>query len=78
MLGGGGYTIRNVSRVWAHETAVLTDTELSNELPTSMDYRSHYGPDFKLYADIVDPMLENMNSRSYLEGIRVQCAEYLR
>ena len=26
VLGGGGYTIRNVSRCWAYETSILTDT----------------------------------------------------
>lgn len=30
MLGGGGYTIRNVARCWAYETSVALDTEISN------------------------------------------------
>lgn len=30
VLGGGGYTIRNVARCWAHETGVLLNTELPN------------------------------------------------
>ena len=33
VLGGGGYTVRNVARCWTHETAVLLDEEISNELP---------------------------------------------
>merc|ERR1719361_980410 len=28
LLGGGGYTIRNVARGWAHETALCVDTQL--------------------------------------------------
>ena len=28
VLGGGGYVIRNVARCWAHETALLTETEV--------------------------------------------------
>lgn len=28
LLGGGGYTIRNVSRVWAYETGLAIDTKL--------------------------------------------------
>lgn len=28
MLGGGGYTIRNVARCWTYETAVALDTEI--------------------------------------------------
>lgn len=30
MLGGGGYTIRNVARCWTYETAVALDTEIPN------------------------------------------------
>lgn len=33
VLGGGGYTVRNVARCWSYETAVLLDEEISNELP---------------------------------------------
>ena len=29
VLGGGGYTVRNVARCWTHETAVLTRAELA-------------------------------------------------
>ena len=36
VLGGGGYTIRNVARCWAYETAVLLDREdIPNEIPFS-------------------------------------------
>lgn len=28
VLGGGGYTMRNVARCWTYETAVLLDTEI--------------------------------------------------
>lgn len=30
MLGGGGYTIRNVARCWTYETAVALDTSIPN------------------------------------------------
>lgn len=33
VLGGGGYTKRNVARCWTHETAVLLNEELNNEIP---------------------------------------------
>ena len=33
VLGGGGYTVRNVARCWTHETAVCVDTELPDDLP---------------------------------------------
>ena len=30
MLGGGGYTIRNVARCWTYETAVALDSPIPN------------------------------------------------
>merc|ERR1719204_1005677 len=33
LLGGGGYTIRNVARCWTYETAVALNCEIANELP---------------------------------------------
>ena len=33
VLGGGGYTKKNVARCWTHETAVLLDEQLSNDIP---------------------------------------------
>ena len=38
ILGGGGYTIRNVARCWTLETAVVLGEEISNELP----YNDYY------------------------------------
>lgn len=42
VLGGGGYTIRNVSRCWAFETATLLDTPIPDEIPKN-DYYDYYG-----------------------------------
>ena len=33
VLGGGGYTIKNVARCWCYETGVLLDEELQGNLP---------------------------------------------
>ena len=33
VLGGGGYTVRNVARCWTYETALLLDSDINNELP---------------------------------------------
>ena len=38
ILGGGGYTIRNVARCWTYETAVILGEEISNDLP----YNDYY------------------------------------
>lgn len=65
VLGGGGYTIRNVSRAWAYETSVLLDEEVSNNIPYN-DYFEYYAPNFKLHLE-PDLDLENANSKEYLE-----------
>jgi len=33
LCGGGGYTLRNVPRCWAYETAISVNEDLPNELP---------------------------------------------
>ena len=30
LLGGGGYTIRNVARCWTYETAVALNSDVAN------------------------------------------------
>lgn len=46
LLGGGGYTARNVARLWTHETALCTDSKLSETLPQHVPYRAAFeGPE---------------------------------
>ncbi|XP_040563550.1 histone deacetylase 3 [Lepeophtheirus salmonis] len=68
VLGGGGYTVRNVARCWTYETSVCVDQDLSNELPYTTEYFEYFAPDFSLHPD-VNPRSENGNSRVYLESI---------
>ncbi|CAI4230897.1 unnamed protein product [Auanema sp. JU1783] len=75
LVGGGGYTIRNVSRCWTYETAVALDTEISNDLPYN-DYYEYFGPDFQLH--ITPTNMPNQNSRDYVEKIMVKLFENLR
>ncbi|KAJ3075991.1 Histone deacetylase 3 [Podochytrium sp. JEL0797] len=77
VLGGGGYTIRNVARAWCYETSVCTNTDLPNDLPQNQYYQ-HYGPDFRLHSNNVDRNAENANTRQYLDQIRIAIAENLR
>ncbi|KAJ8877038.1 hypothetical protein PR048_021490 [Dryococelus australis] len=66
MVGGGGYTIRNVSRCWTYETSVALGVEIANELPYN-DYFEYFGPDFKLH--ISPSNMANQNTPEYLEKI---------
>jgi histone deacetylase 1/2 len=33
LMGGGGYTLRNVARCWAFETSMALGIEIENEIP---------------------------------------------
>jgi acetoin utilization deacetylase AcuC-like enzyme len=77
VMGGGGYTIRNVARCWANETAVLVDTPIDNNIPHN-EYYEHFGPEYKLDSLSSALPLENMNTPSYIEKLREVCLEQLR
>ncbi|KAG8684551.1 histone deacetylase, partial [Ceratobasidium sp. 395] len=64
LLGGGGYTMRNVSRCWAYETGLAAGVELGSEIPVN-EYYEYFGPDYKL--DVRQSNMEDMNTREYLE-----------
>jgi len=67
ILGGGGYTLRNVARLWAYETSILCEEDLPSELPYQ-EYFEYFGPDFALHPE-VNPRMENANSTQYLASI---------
>jgi len=81
VLGGGGYTIRNVSRCWAYETALLVGAAVSNDLPQG-PYLEYYAPDYRLHPPTSGPgsgnRIENLNTREYLDGVKTQVLENLR
>ena len=69
VLGGGGYTMRNVSRAWCYETGIMVGQKVGPELPYS-DFYEYFGPDYEL--DVRPSNMENLNSREYLEKIKTQ------
>lgn len=75
LLGGGGYTIRNVARCWTYETAVALGSDVANELPYN-DYFEYFGPDFKLH--ISPSNMSNQNTTEYLDKIKTRLFENLR
>jgi len=64
LVGGGGYTVRNVARCWAYETGLALDTSMADELPYNT-YYEYYGPDFNLH--IQPSNMENLNTPNYLQ-----------
>jgi len=51
VLGGGGYTIRNVARCWTYETAVLTGRNVPDTLP-STPYDDFFEPGRRLHQPL--------------------------
>ncbi len=68
VLGGGGYTVRNVARCWTYETSICVDRDLPTDLPYSTDYFEYFSPDFSLHPE-TNPRQENANSKQYLDSI---------
>ncbi|KIJ68655.1 hypothetical protein HYDPIDRAFT_106887 [Hydnomerulius pinastri MD-312] len=75
LLGGGGYTMRNVSRAWAFETGLAAGVELSPEIPVN-EYYEYFGPDYEL--DVKSSNTEDMNTPEYLERVKNIVLENLR
>jgi len=76
VLGGGGYTLRNVPRCWTYETAVLLgEKDLKDALPYN-DYFEYFGPDYRLHLPVSN--MENLNSKEYLERTKNQLLDILR
>ncbi|OCF43072.1 histone deacetylase 1/2 [Kwoniella heveanensis CBS 569] len=75
MVGGGGYTTKNVARAWTNETAVMCGVKLSEDLPYNQ-YMEYYGPRYKL--EVLPNNTDDHNPPEYLEKIKKQVIENLR
>mmetsp|Transcript_13151 Transcript_13151/g.15961 ORF Transcript_13151/g.15961 Transcript_13151/m.15961 type:complete len:159 (-) Transcript_13151:664-1140(-) len=77
ILGGGGYTINNVARCWAYETAVLVDKEdIANEVPVEDAYHEYYAPNYNLHLTPSISMT-NSNTKEYLKKYKTQILQHL-
>ncbi|CAM6127804.1 unnamed protein product [Calypogeia fissa] len=74
LVGGGGYTIRNVARCWCYETGVAVGVELEDKMPYN-DYFEYFGPDYTLH--VAPSNMENQNSKSYVDSIRERLLDNL-
>jgi histone deacetylase 3 len=75
VLGGGGYTVKNVARCWTYETSLLAGVELPEELPSS-EYDSYFSAERALHP-AVEVRHEDCNSRQFLAGLVVQVKQQL-
>ncbi|VAI57090.1 unnamed protein product [Triticum turgidum subsp. durum] len=74
LLGGGGYTIRNVARCWCYETGVALGQELEDKMPVN-EYYEYFGPDYTLH--VAPSNMENKNTRYELDNIRTKLLDNL-
>eukprot|EP00995_Heteronema_vittatum_P007258 NODE_239_length_1602_cov_252.748229_g170_i0.p2 GENE.NODE_239_length_1602_cov_252.748229_g170_i0~~NODE_239_length_1602_cov_252.748229_g170_i0.p2 ORF type:complete len:209 (+),score=50.35 NODE_239_length_1602_cov_252.748229_g170_i0:524-1150(+) len=79
VLGGGGYTLRNVARCWAYETAVLLDVTLPTELPDDPFTSSIFQEERTLCPPSpAGGAGDDLNPAHELERIRETVFEHLR
>mmetsp|Transcript_41984 Transcript_41984/g.69862 ORF Transcript_41984/g.69862 Transcript_41984/m.69862 type:complete len:461 (+) Transcript_41984:65-1447(+) len=74
VLGGGGYTVRNVSRCWAYESARLLNQPVPDSVPWH-EYMDYYAPEYKLHIPVSN--MQNENSPEMLEKTRNKLFEIL-
>lgn len=77
MVGGGGYTPRNVARCWAYETSVMIGADLHNDLPEHTQHIEAFGED-KILLPELRSRFKNKNSDKYLRGLVETIREQLR
>eukprot|EP01067_Filipodium_phascolosomae_P003543 Filipodium_phascolosomae@DN262_c0_g1_i1.p1 len=75
LLGGGGYTIRNVARCWAYETMVAVGKgDLYNSSETRIppnEFWDYYTPEHRLHLPAANDY-ENKNARQTIQAIVAQ------
>ncbi len=75
LIGGGGYSLRNVARCWTYETSVALGIELDNQIPEN-DYSIYYSPLNLLHTPVSNQ--ENANSMGEIEQNTKRIIENLK
>jgi histone deacetylase HOS2 len=85
VIGGGGYTPRNVARCWTHETSICANVELRDILPAHVPYRQAFmgeehgnGLLYPQLDNIVGKVHPNTHTPEYLDGLVQNIHEQLR
>ncbi|KAG2437411.1 hypothetical protein HXX76_006063 [Chlamydomonas incerta] len=76
ILGGGGYTLRNVARCWCYETGRMMNIDLPDVLPEkALDEYNMYLDTQRLRIAVSN--MKNANERPELEQIKIAVLAYL-
>ncbi|KAL0576264.1 histone deacetylase [Marasmius crinis-equi] len=77
VVGGGGYTMKNVCRCWTYETSVLVGASIPNELPVTV-YDSFFADSqWKLHPPLTG-RVDNQNTAASLQHITTSIRSKLR
>lgn len=76
VLGGGGYTLRNVARCWALETGVILGLRMGDEIPGTSLYSHFFTP--RLLRPTQIAKFADSNSPQYLASVEQETLECLR
>ena len=76
VVGGGGYTIQNVSRCWAFETGLLVKKNLNGPIPVDDPFFHLYEKQNFLHVPI--QQMENKNSKEDLNKIQEEVFKQLK
>ncbi|RDX48309.1 histone deacetylase RPD3 [Lentinus brumalis] len=75
LLGGGGYTVKNVARTWTYETACALgiENDIDLNLPWN-EYFEWFGPRYRL--EVLASNVEDLNTGE-LDKVRTEALQYL-
>ena len=77
LLGGGGYTMRNVARCWAFETGRMLGVDMEDTIPESaLKEYNYYQDTSKLRIQVSN--MKNANTREDLDKIIQTCLQNLQ
>ena len=77
VVGGGGYTIKNVSRCWTYETAVLVGASIEDSLPVTIYDSFFRESNWKLHPPLTGKV-DNQNTPASLQRIITSIRTKLR
>lgn len=66
LLGGGGYTVENVAKVWAYDTSVALGLNISKDIPYN-EYLDYYGPHYKMHIPKLN--IDNENTQEEIDNM---------
>ncbi|MCJ1281034.1 histone deacetylase [Xylographa opegraphella] len=80
VLGGGGYTPRNVARLWAYETSLCIGAEVHDKMPSHTPFLEYFEDNRTLFPPLgqINKKFENRNTPKYLQSLVMGIRESLR